>query len=114
PPSSTVPPSGTDTVVEIEMFFRPGCWRNWVNGTGWPWEPPSNTGMTNVVIGNSGTRVESTGDPVPPPRRPPPPGVLLSDGTRFRRTNRRSAETTDCTVSVTPVGNGWLVGMKKI
>ncbi len=38
-----------------------GCWRNCVNGIGWPWLPPSNTGVMNVVTGNSGTDVPGLG-----------------------------------------------------
>src|SRR5262249_59259186 len=56
-----------------------GCWRNWVNGIGTPCEPPSNTGVMNVVIGNSGTVA--------------PVSAARVTG-RFIRTNRRSAETT--------------------
>ena len=56
-----------------------GCCRNCVNGIGWPWLPPSNTGVTNVVNGNSGTVA---------------PDWAASVTGRFSRTNRRSAETT--------------------
>src|SRR5260370_28188520 len=55
PPMSTVPPSGTFTVVLMVMVLVDGCWMNWVNGIGWPTAPPSKIGVMNVVIGKSGT-----------------------------------------------------------
>src|SRR5205814_5941745 len=91
PPRITVPPSGICTVVWIVTVANAGCWTNWVNGIGWPWAPPSNTGVMNVVTGNSGTTALAR---------------LVSVGDTFRRTNRRSADTTPWIVRLTPSGNG--------
>src|SRR5579885_2503560 len=87
PPSTTVPPSGTATVVWTLMVETDGCWKNWVNGIGTPCDPPSNTGVMNAVTGDSGTVADVR---------------AVRVGARFIRTNRRSADTIAWTVTVTP------------
>src|SRR5205085_6428204 len=67
------------TVVWIETDEMSGCWMNCVNGTGWPWAPPSNTGVMNVVIGNSAVVGGA---------------MLTRNGVSDMRTKRRSPETT--------------------
>ena len=74
-----MPPSGHTTVVWMFRVVNAGCCRNCVNGIGIPWLPPSNTGVMNVVTGNSGTVA--------------PVWAARFTG-RFNRTNRRSADTT--------------------
>src|SRR5437588_7136203 len=96
PPISTVPPSGTFTVVITIMVLKAGCWRNCVNGTGWPTAPPSKIGVMNVVIGYSCTLAEVR---------------FVKVGATVRRTKRRSAEIVGRMVKLTPpVGNRALVG----
>src|SRR5437868_15421488 len=98
PPISTVPPSGTFTVVLTVMTLRFGCCKNCVNGIGCPTAPPSKIGVMNVVIGKSCTLAE--------PR-------FVRVGARDRRTNRRSAEITALSVIVDPpVARGALLGWK--
>src|SRR5437879_4195360 len=100
PPISTVPPSGTFTVVFTDSVFKVGCWMNCVNGTGWPTAPPSNTGVINVVIGKSGTLAEARLDRL---------------GASDMRTKRRSAEITAFMLSwMPPVGNRLFDGTKTI
>src|SRR5262245_61475405 len=93
PPRSTVPPSGTATVVEMLMVAKVGVWMYCVKTTGWPdWKPSIEVKM-GTTIGNVGMI--------------PLNGLLLNGpGSRFvivgvsdMRTNRRSAEITACTVS---------------
>src|SRR5260370_39371425 len=66
PPMSTVPPSGTATVVITVTELMIGCWMNWVKTTGWPVAVPSNRGKMGVTTGNRLTtgvaRVWSPGD----------------------------------------------------
>src|SRR5438477_4607259 len=96
PPSSTVPPSGTFTVVDAVIVLKTGCCKNCVNGTGWPTAPPSKIGVMYVVIGNSCTLA----------------GVkFVKAGVRDLRTNRRSAEITAFIANcIPPVMNGLLFG----
>src|SRR5207244_7746563 len=102
PPNSTVPPSGTFTVVLTVIVVKVGCWKNiWkrVSG-GAPVEPtpgPNRNVGTGICTGTSGTLAFAR---------------LVNVGFRFRRTKRRSAEITGVTVSVTPKGIGALVGVK--
>ena len=80
-----------------------------MNGIGTPWLPPSNTGVMNVVIGNSGTVA---------------PVCAANVTGKLMRTNRRSADTTACSemLIAPPVppkgspgpGNGVTCGMNTI
>ena len=96
PPSRTVPPSGTFTVVLSEMIENDGCWKYMVAiaelGT-----PPGPTCGTGMLTGIVGTVVETR---------------LVMVGARCRRTNRRSAETIGMTCRLIPTGNGLFCGTK--
>src|SRR5262245_5400289 len=87
PPSSTVPPSGTATVVEIVMLAKVGVCTNCVNSTGWPDWLPSIEVKIGTTIGNVAID-------------PPGPGSrLVIVGVSDMRTYRRSADTTAWMVS---------------
>src|SRR5438132_2216785 len=102
PPRSTVPPSGTFTVVLTVIVVKLGCWKNiWktVSG-GAPVEPgpgPNRKVVTVICTGTRGNWADAK---------------LVNVGVRLRRTKRRSAEITGVTVRSTPVGIGALVGVK--
>src|SRR5437763_2861395 len=96
PPRITVPPSGMLTVVWIWTIETAGCWTNWVNGIGWPWAPPSNTGVMKDVTGNRAVTDDA---------------ALVMLGTMLRRTKRRSAVTTAWMVSDTTELSGKFKGL---
>src|SRR5437762_645854 len=102
PPRSTVPPSGTLTVVATVIVVMLGCWKNiWKRPSGGPvvlrLPGPNRDRGTGNCTGNKGTAAEVR---------------LVIVGTMFRRTKRRSADITGVTRSVTPSGNGELLGVK--
>src|SRR5436189_5832908 len=103
PPRSTVPPSGTLTVVLTVIVVKVGCWKNiWKTCSGGaPVEPtpgPNRKVGTGICTGTSGTFALAK---------------LVNVGVRLRRTKRRSAEITGVTVRVTPSGIGAFVGVKQ-
>src|SRR5882762_2573813 len=88
PPISTVPPSGTTTVVLRLMTDVDGCWKNSVKTCGCGGEILSNNSCGTICCtGNKGTVAEIKLDNV---------------GVRLSRTKRRSAETTGVTVRKMP------------
>src|SRR5688572_13104530 len=102
PPRSTVPPSGTFTVVLKVIVVNAGCWKNIWNTDGCVLvllllPGPSKNCGTMIDTGNSGTVVDDR---------------FVKAGVRLTRTKRRSAETTADTVKVTPNGYGCWLGMK--
>src|SRR5262245_2917430 len=102
PPRSTVPPSGTLTVVLMVIVVKAGCWKNIWNTLGCvlvllPLPGPSKNCGTTICTGKSGTVADAR---------------FVSDGFRLTRTKRRSALTTADTVIVTPNGYGAWLGTK--
>src|SRR5262249_26587726 len=97
PPNTTVPPSGTDTVVCMETELTTGCWTYCVKSTGCPVPVLSNCGKIGTTTGNWFTCVVAR---------------LVSDGVSDIRTNRRSAEITACIVRNTPNGYNCDCGIK--
>src|SRR5262249_15649421 len=98
PPISTVPPSGTFTVVLTVIVVKLGCWKNiWNTVSGGvpvaPTPGPYTNVGTGICTGISGTFVDTR---------------FVNVGVRFRRTKRRSAEMTGVTVMLTPKGTGVL------
>jgi hypothetical protein len=92
---TAVPPSGRVSVFSTLIVWNCGCWMNCVNGIGCPDEPPSNTGVTNVVTGNSGTWQEASS---------------FHSAFRPTATYRRSADTVGQALSVNPVVNASFFG----
>src|SRR5579862_8353036 len=100
PPISTVPPSGTTTVVFKVIVEIDGCWKNIVNTVGCGGEMLSYSNCGTICwTGSSGTVDETR---------------LVNCGLRFRRTKRRSADTTGVTVMPTPKGWSCCCGWKTI
>jgi len=78
-----------------------GCWKNCVNGTGWPWLPPSNTGVMNVLIGNSGTVALARGRQARAEVQPDEPSVGADDRLQPSRSPRPADR---CRVHPWPIG----------
>src|SRR5262245_19507735 len=100
---TTVPPSGTLTVVPRLMVEKLGCCRNVWNRTSGgpvvvPAPGPKKICGTDNVTGFKVTR----------------PDMVTMFGFMAIRTKRRSADTTGCTVRLTPVGIGVLAGEKNM
>src|SRR5258708_7433919 len=97
PPRTTVPPSGTATVVPTVMVLFTGSWIICVNTIGLVVPGPIwLLGKIGTTIGNSCTG----------------PGTgTLKVGLSDMRTKRRSPEITACKVSWTPVVTGVTVGV---
>src|SRR3954454_1024857 len=85
PPINTVPPSGITTVVFSVIVEAAGCWKNIWNTFGCvDWMLSWNRSFTGIWIGISGTVADAR---------------LVNWGFRFKRTKRRSADTTGVTLS---------------
>ena len=98
PPMTTVPPSGTTTVVSTMTSVKAGCWTYCVTRIGWP-APRFVSFAVKIGMATGATVVSELGT------------TLVRSGWRFNRTNRRSAEMTGVIVRFTPlVVRSWLFG----
>ena len=96
PPKSTVPPSGTLTVVEMVVKMNVGNWTvvpsRVVTSLSRPCSSPSGSvTMVPVSLDDRPSKVNSCTGP-----------IRLKNGTKVSRTKRRSDETTACTLSCVP------------